>query len=150
MKATFLLMVCALMLSSAVWADKASYRLQLEEAVKLQEQRVHEIEASAQHDATIAKELFKLADDKLTAANQATAQAKAFNDAASTTTGAEKTELQGFAKEMQTYANYDRTFAEDRKKAAEIVDRQVHEMSKGLQDHRATIERMKAKLAALK
>ena len=118
--------------------------------LKLEEQRIHEIEASEQHDATIAKELFKLADDKMTAANQSAAQAKAFNDAAAVSTGAEKTELQGFAKEMQTYASYDRAFAEDRKKAAEILDRQAKEMATGLKEHHATVERINAKLAALK
>jgi hypothetical protein len=151
MKMTLAIVAIAVTFSgSNAWADNATYRKQLEDALKLQEQRIQQINASQQHDATIAKELYKLSDDKLAEANQFTAQAKGFNDAAAHSSGADKADLQAFAADIQRYADYDRTFAAERKKAADILDRQVHEMAEGLKAHQATVDRIKAKLAALK
>lgn len=150
MKKTFVLL-CALSLSGvAMAADKATYRKDLEETLKLEEQRIHDLQGSTPHDAALAKELLKLAEVKGDVAKQFAAKAKAFNDAAGLSTGAEKTELQDFAKDMQVYADHDRAFAEDRKKAAEILDRQAHEGEQAIKTHQATVEKIKAKLAALK
>jgi hypothetical protein len=150
MKATFVLVACALVLSSAAWADKVSYRKQLEESLKLTEERLHELQAGEQSDARVAKDLFKLAEAKVIQANQFAAQAKAFNDSAALSTGAEKFELEAFAKEMQTFADHDRVLADERKKAADIINQQVQKEVYGEQNCRTSIERIKAKLAAIK
>ena len=139
-----------MMLSSAACADKASYKKQLEEALKLEEARVSNIEAASGHDEALAKEITQLATEKMASAERYTAQAKAFTDAAAGSSGPEKADLDAFAKEMQAYAGYDRKFADERKKAADILEKQRAEMAQGLPTHKAEIDRIKAKLAALK
>ena len=151
MKATCILAVSALMLSSAAWADdKANYRKYLQDMLNAEEHRVQDVQAAGGHDEAIAKKLVQLANDRMTSSNQAMARAKAFNDAAAKSSGLEKAEIEGYAKELEAFATYDRKYAEERKKAADTLERERAEMMQGLQSHHATIERIKAKLAALK
>ena len=151
MKASFLLIACALTLSSAAWADdKANYRKYLQAMLNAEQHRVDDVQAAGSHDEAIAKELLRLANDRMTSANELMGQAKALKDAAAKSSGPERAEIENMAKELEDFASYDRKYAEERKKAAETLERQRAEMIQGLQTHHASIERLKAKLAATK
>jgi hypothetical protein len=151
MRATCALVVTAVLLSTAGWADdKANYRKYLQDMLIAEEHRVQDIQTAGGHDEAIAKELLQLANARMKLADEETERAKAFYDAAAKSNGPEKAEIEGYAKELEGFAAYDRKYAEERKKAVEILERQRAEMLQGLQSHHATIERIKAKLAALK
>jgi len=143
--------VSAVLLSSAAWADdKANYRKYLQDMLNAEEHRVQDIQTAGGHDEAITKELLQLANARMKLADEEMERAKAYHDAAAKSTGPEKAEIEGYAKELEAFATYDRKYAEERKKAVEILERQRAEMLQGLQSHHANIERIKAKLAALK
>ena len=139
-----------LLAASPAFADKASLKKDLQEALKLQEKRLHDLEAIHKTDGKLHGELRAAAKHREETSAQFEAKSKAFHDAAGLSTGEEATELEKFSTEMHTYAEHDKSFAAERQKAADIIEGQLKGVDEGIKNHKESIEHIKAHLAKLK
>ena len=149
LKSTFAL---SLALCASSFADgKQVASAKINEELKLQEQRGHELEDIAKWDEAAVKSLREHASNTRKHAQDMKAKAKEFNDAAATLPDGDagKKELQGYAKELDVYAAHDEDFAKQRDKLAADLQSQAKAAHDGAHNHFETVKKMKASLDKL-
>lgn len=130
-------------------ADKARARQVINEAIQIEQSRAQELARVAEQDSKIAHDLLEHVKYREEAAKAMDAKAADFRSAANVVDGDDKNALLSFANEFTVFAKHDREFATQRRQAADILERQAADARHGVEDHRAHIEKLKARLAKL-
>lgn len=129
--------------------DRGRTRRIISEAIQIEQARITELSRVADSDAQMSRDLFEHVKYREEAARALDAKANEFRDAAATFDGGDRNALLEFANEFATFANHDRDFANQRRQAADILARQAADARGAVNEHRAHIARLQARLAMM-
>ena len=133
----------SLLLALPAFADRAMHRAMMEESVRIQENRIKELSRIAESDGKLARELFEHARFREESAGRLEQKSRDFQAAANEVGGEEKRKFMEFAGELDAFARKDREFAVERKRAAEIIQRQADDAARAAEAHIKHLERMR-------
>jgi hypothetical protein len=129
--------------------DKAKLKHVLEEAIHLEDERMNELNTVAKNDEKLANELENGVKAREKGAANWENKEREFKEFAELSSGKDKEEFENFAKEMRTFAEHDKGLAKGRREAMELLRSQAKGAAEGAANHKAHIEKMKARLARL-
>ena len=129
--------------------DKARAREVINEAIQIEQSRAQELARVVDLEAKIARDLMEHVKYREEAACAMEAKANDFRAAANVVDGEDRNALLGFANDFSVFAKHDREFAAQRRQAADFLERQAADARHGVEDHRAHIEKLRARLARL-
>jgi hypothetical protein len=142
----------ALLLTSAVahagGFDRGRYRRALEESIRLEEERMRELETVATNDERLASELENGVKARERSAASWEIREREFMEIANLS-GGERGDLEALAREMRVFSEHDRGLANGRRTALDAIRAQIRSAREGIMNHRAHIDRLRDKLARL-
>jgi len=148
MRLQALVVAGSLLVGTAAHADWDHGRLRrtIEEAIHLEEGRMKELETVAVNDDRLANELENGVKAREAGAAKWEAKEREFIEFAGMSEGKDKAEFESLAREMRTFADHDRGLATARRQAMEILRNQARGAREGVENHKAHIDRMRARL----